>query len=95
VTHRSRRWGNCRSAQPNRDAARARRDGSVAGVECKSGFRQTWGWLGGITSLLLDLINFDGPPTAASVVLNEILRSNDCAGSTVRRGGYLVDRADS
>ena len=38
MTRRSRRWGNCRSAQPSRDAARARRDGSVAGVECKSGF---------------------------------------------------------
>jgi hypothetical protein len=41
VTHRSRRWSNCRSAQPSRDAARAKRDGSVAGVEGKNGFRQT------------------------------------------------------
>lgn len=46
MTHRSDRWGNCRSAQPSRDAPHARRDGSVAGVECKNGFRQTWGWLG-------------------------------------------------
>lgn len=58
MTHRSRRWGNCRSAQPSRDAARARRDGSVAGVECKSGFRQTWD--GSMISLRYYwLINFD------------------------------------
>jgi hypothetical protein len=45
----------------------------------------------GVTSLRHDLTtHFDGLPTAASVVLNEILKSNDCAGSTVRRGGYLV-----
>ena len=73
MTHRSRRWGNCRSAQPSRDAARARRDGSVAGVECKSGFRQTWRWFGDITSLLLGLLTLMAS-TAASVVLNEILR---------------------
>jgi hypothetical protein len=52
VTHRSRGWGNGRSVQPSRDASSARRDGSVAGVEYKSGFRQTRGWLGDITSLL-------------------------------------------
>ena len=45
MTHRSRRWGNCRSAQPSRDGARSRGDGSVAGVECKSGLRQIWEWL--------------------------------------------------
>jgi hypothetical protein len=38
VTHRSRRWGNCRSAQPSRDAARARRDGSVVGVDVRMDF---------------------------------------------------------
>ena len=46
MTHRSRRWGNCHWARSSRDAARARRDGSVVGVERKSGFRQTWEWLG-------------------------------------------------
>ena len=61
MTHRSRTWGNCRSARPSRDAGRARRNGSVARLECKSGFRQTLEWLGeklresarivGITSL--------------------------------------------
>ena len=36
------------------------------------------------------LINFDGR-TATSAVLNRNLRrGNDCTGSTVRRGGYLV-----
>jgi hypothetical protein len=66
-----RRWGKRRSARPIRDAERARRGGSVAGVECKSGFRQTWEWLGerlrecaclvGVTSLRHYLItNFDG-----------------------------------
>jgi hypothetical protein len=45
----------------------------------------------GVTSFRYQLvIDFDGLPTAASVVLNEIFGSNDCAGSTVRRGGYLV-----
>jgi hypothetical protein len=70
-------------------------------LNVRVGFRQTWEWLGerlkecacilGVTSLRYYLvINFDGLPTAASVVLNESLGSNDCAGSTVRRGGYLV-----
>jgi hypothetical protein len=59
-------------------------------LNVRGGFRQAWGWLGGITSLRYLVNSFDGFPTAASVVLNEILRSNDCAGSTVRRGGYLV-----
>jgi hypothetical protein len=63
VTHRSRRRGNCRPVRPSRNPARARRNGPVVGVECKSGFRQTWEWLGekvqrvrlhvGLTSLRL------------------------------------------
>ncbi len=46
MTRRSRRWGNCHWARSSRDAGRAGRVGCVAGVECKSGFRQTWEWLG-------------------------------------------------
>jgi hypothetical protein len=102
----SRRWDTCHSARPSRDAGSARHGGSVAGVECKSGFRQTWGWLGerlrecaclvGVTSLRHYLItHVDGLPTAASVVLNEPLKRNDCGGSTVRRGGYFGGRANS
>jgi hypothetical protein len=39
VTHRRRRWGKRRSARPIQDTERARHGGSVAGIECKSGFR--------------------------------------------------------
>ena len=72
MTHRSRRWGNCHWARSSRDAARPRRDGSVAGVECTSGFRQTWEWLGERLRECAWFTKFDGLPTATSVVLNEI-----------------------
>jgi hypothetical protein len=102
VTRRSRRSGNCHWARSSRDAGRARRDGSVAGVECKSRFRQTWEWLGerlrkcacnvGLTLLgLLTLI----APTAASVVpgsrqsLNELLHWSERTEPSARSRSVL------
>jgi len=85
---------------------RARHGESVAGVECKSGFRQTWEWLGerlrecaclvGVISLRHYLItHFDGLPTAASVVLNEILKRQRLRGLNGAERWLLGGRANS